>query len=515
MAEVRPKPVALIILDGFGLRDTVQGNAVAQAKKPNFDRYWSTYPHAQLTACGEAVGLPEGQMGNSEVGHLNIGAGRIVYQNLTRITKSIKDGDFFENDTFLGAVRHAKQNHKKLHLYGLLSDGGVHSHIDHLFALLELAKKENLQEVYIHAFLDGRDVAQDSAKGYIEGLLKKIDEIGVGKIATVQGRYYAMDRDKRWERVEKSYRAMVYGEGPQYTDPVKAVVESYEKSVFDEFVVPTVIVNRDGTPVGPVESEDAVIFFNFRPDRAIQLSQVFTNEDFRGFDRGDKYPQKLYYVCLTLFSETVKGYVAYKPKNLDNTLGEVLVQHQLKQLRTAETEKYPHVTFFFSGGRDVQLPGETRVLINSPKVATYDLQPEMSAYELAESTVNEINKGIHDVIILNFANPDMVGHSGLLEPTIKAVEATDECLGKVVEAILAQGGVAVIIADHGNADIVRDEQDRPQTAHTLSPVPFIVTTKNVTLRDGGILADVAPTMLDLLSVPQPQEMTGTSMIAKK
>jgi 2,3-bisphosphoglycerate-independent phosphoglycerate mutase len=511
----RPKPVALIILDGFGLREETQGNAVAQANKVNFERYWETYPHTTLTACGEAVGLPEGQMGNSEVGHLNIGAGRIVYQDLTRITKSIKEGEFFENETLTATIRYARDNGRKLHLYGLLSDGGVHSHIDHLFSLLELARKENMREVYIHAFLDGRDVAPDSAKAYMELLLQHIAKTGVGKVATVQGRYYAMDRDKRWERTEKSYRAMVYGEGPQYSDPLQAIVESYEKSVFDEFVMPTVITDSaSGKPVGLVESTDAMIFFNFRPDRAIQLSQVFTNSDFRGFDRGPNHPDQLYYVCLTLFSETVGGYVAYKPKNLDNTFGEVLVQHNLKQLRIAETEKYPHVTFFFSGGRDVELPGEKRVLINSPKVATYDLQPEMSAYEVTEAAVKEIEAGTHDAIVLNFANPDMVGHSGLLEPTIKAVEVTDECLGKVVEAVLAQGGVALITADHGNADIVRDKQNRPHTAHTTNPVPFIVTQKNGKLRDGGILADIAPTMLKLLQLPKPAEMSGRSLIAE-
>ncbi|WP_284643433.1 2,3-bisphosphoglycerate-independent phosphoglycerate mutase [Paenibacillus silviterrae] len=504
----RPKPVAIIILDGFGLRGDVQGNAVAQAKKPNYDRYWAEFPHTTLTACGEAVGLPEGQMGNSEVGHLNIGAGRIVYQDLTRISKSIREGEFFENETILGAIRHAKNNGKKLHLYGLLSDGGVHSHIGHLFALLEACKKEQLDDVYIHAFLDGRDVAPDSAKGYMEQLQAKIAELGVGHIATVQGRYYAMDRDKRWERTEKSYRAMVYGDGPKYTDPMKAIVESYEKSVFDEFVMPTVIVKEDGSPVGLVESQDAVVFFNFRPDRAIQLSQVFTNSDFRGFDRGDKVPSELYYVCLTLFSESVDGFVAYKPKNLDNTLGEVLVQNNMKQLRIAETEKYPHVTFFFSGGRDVELPGETRILINSPKVATYDLQPEMSAYEVAAAAVAEIEAERQDVIILNFANPDMVGHSGLLEPTIKAVEATDDCLGKVVDAILAKGGVALITADHGNADLVTNPDGTRNTAHTTNPVPFILTSKNVTLRNDGILADIAPTVLSLLGVSQPEEMTG-------
>jgi len=507
-----PKPVALIILDGFGLRNDVTGNAVAQANKPNYDRYWSTFPHTTLTACGEAVGLPEGQMGNSEVGHLNIGAGRIVYQDLTRISKSIRDGEFFDNETLLGAINHVKANGKNLHLYGLLSDGGVHSHIAHLFALLELAKKHELTNVYIHAFLDGRDVSPDSAKGYLEALQAKIEEIGVGQIATVQGRYYAMDRDKRWERTEKSYRAMVYGEGPTHTDPVKAVVESYEKSVFDEFVLPTVIVDEAGKPTGLVESEDAVVFFNFRPDRAIQLSQVFTNSDFRGFDRGSNVPQNLYFVCLTLFSESVDGYVAYKPKNLDNTLGEVLVQNNKKQLRIAETEKYPHVTFFFSGGRDVELPGETRILISSPKVATYDLQPEMSAYEVAEAAVKEIEADKHDAIILNFANPDMVGHSGMLEPTIKAVEATDECLGKVVEAVLAKGGVCLITADHGNADMVIDENGRPFTAHTTNPVPFIVTQAGANLREGGILADIAPTILNLLGLAKPSEMSGDTLI---
>jgi 2,3-bisphosphoglycerate-independent phosphoglycerate mutase len=512
MSSNRPKPVALLILDGFALRGDAHGNAVAQAKKPNFDHYWNTYPHTTLVAHGEAVGLPEGQMGNSEVGHLNIGAGRTVYQDLTRISKSIRDADFYDNQTLIGAVRHAKENGKKLHLYGLLSDGGVHSHIGHLFALLELAKKEQLEKVYIHAFLDGRDVAPDSAQKYMGALQGKIAELGVGRIATVQGRYYAMDRDKRWERTEKSYRAMVYGEGPTYTDPMKAIIESHEKSVFDEFVMPTVILGDDGQPAGLVESGDAVVFFNFRPDRAIQLSQVFTNSDFRGFDRGDKVPSELYFVCLTLFSESVDGYVAYKPKELDNTYGEVLVQNGLKQLRIAETEKYPHVTFFFSGGRDVELPGETRILIPSPKVATYDLQPEMSAYELAAACVAEIESEKHDAIVLNFANPDMVGHSGLLEPTIRAVEVTDECLGKVVGAILAKGGVAVITADHGNADVVTNDDGTRNTAHTINPVPLIVTREGVSLRDDGILADIAPTLLQLLQLSKSPEMTGESLL---
>ncbi|WP_025025583.1 2,3-bisphosphoglycerate-independent phosphoglycerate mutase [Caldalkalibacillus mannanilyticus] len=510
----RAKPVALIILDGFALREETHGNAVAQAKKPNFDRLWSEFPHTSLVACGEAVGLPEGQMGNSEVGHLNIGAGRVVYQDLTRVNKEIREGDFFENQVMIEAMRHAKAKKKALHLYGLLSDGGVHSHINHLFALLALAKREQVEDVYIHAFLDGRDVAPDSAKGYIEQLMKKMSELGIGKLATIQGRYYSMDRDKRWDRVEKAYKAMVYGEGPKYQDPIQAIVDSYNQSIYDEFVLPTVMVDEQNQPVGLISSEDAVIFYNFRPDRAIQISQVFTNEDFRGFDRGHSVPSDLYYVCLTHFSETVQGYVAYKPTNLDNTLGEVLTQHQLTQLRIAETEKYPHVTFFFSGGREATFEGETRLLIDSPKVPTYDLKPEMSAYEVTDALLQEIEAEKHDVIILNFANPDMVGHSGMLEPTIKAVETVDECLGKIVDAILAKGGVALITADHGNADLVLDENEKPFTAHTTNPVPFILTKAGLELREDGILADIAPTMLDLLKVQKPEEMTGNSLFKK-
>ncbi|GEN32953.1 MULTISPECIES: 2,3-bisphosphoglycerate-independent phosphoglycerate mutase [Aneurinibacillus] len=504
----RPKPVALIIMDGFGYREEEYGNAIRQAKTPNFDKYWNEYPHTLLGASGLAVGLPEGQMGNSEVGHLNLGAGRVVYQDLTRVTKEINEGMFFKNETLLKAVRHARDNGTALHLYGLLSDGGVHSHIEHLFALLKLAKQENMDRVYIHAFLDGRDVAPDSAVGYIQELQEKIKEYGVGRIATVQGRYYAMDRDKRWERTEKSYRAMVYAEGPSFTDPVEAVRESYERSVYDEFVMPTVIKNSDGTPVATVKDNDSVIFFNFRPDRAIQLSQVFTNDDFRGFDRGEKWPKNLFFVCMTKFSESVDGYVAYKPTSLDNTLGEVLTQHNMRQLRIAETEKYPHVTFFFSGGREAEFEGEKRILINSPKVATYDLKPEMSIYEVTEALLAEIEQDIHDVIILNFANCDMVGHSGMMEPTIKAVEAVDECMGKVVEAILAKGGVALVTADHGNADLMLDEEGNPITSHSTYPVPFILTKQGEELREGGILADISPTILKLLGIEQPKEMTG-------
>lgn len=510
----KPKPVALLIVDGYALRSETYGNAVAQASKPNFDRYWNHYPHATLLASGLAVGLPEGQMGNSEVGHLNIGAGRVVYQDLTRITKSIQEGAFFENETLIDAFRHASENGKQLHLFGLLSDGGVHSHIKHLYALLELAKKQNFDNVFIHAFLDGRDVAPDSAVGYIEQLQAKITEIGVGQIATVQGRYYAMDRDKRWERVEKAYRAMVYGDAPAYKDPIQAVKDSYEKSIMDEFVMPTVIVDEQGAPVTTIQSGDSIIFFNFRPDRAIQTSQTFTNDDFRGFDRGENHPRDLHFVCLTHFSESVGGYVAYKPSNLDNTLGEVLSQQGLKQLRIAETEKYPHVTFFFSGGREQEFPGETRILIPSPKVATYDLQPEMSAPELTDAVVKEIEADNFDAIILNFANCDMVGHSGKMEPTIKAVETVDTCLGRVVDAIVAKGGVAIITADHGNADLMLDPDGRPITSHSTYPVPVIVTKEGVTLREDGILADLSPTMLELLGVEQPDEMTGKSLLAK-
>jgi 2,3-bisphosphoglycerate-independent phosphoglycerate mutase len=509
------KPVALIILDGFALREETRGNAVALANKPNFDRYWNNYPHTTLKASGEAVGLPEGQMGNSEVGHLNIGAGRIVYQSLTRVNIAIREGEFEKNETFLAAMNHVKENGTNLHIFGLLSDGGVHSHIHHLYALLKLAAKEGVKNVYIHGFLDGRDVGPQTAKQYIAELNEKIKEYGVGEIATLSGRYYSMDRDKRWERVEKAYRAMVYGEGPTYRDPMEVIDDSYANGIYDEFVIPSVIVREDGTPVATIKDNDAIIFYNFRPDRAIQISNTFTNEDFRSFDRGPKHPKNLFFVCLTHFSETVKGYVAFKPTNLDNTLGEVLSQNGLKQLRIAETEKYPHVTYFISGGREEPFPGEERILINSPKVATYDLKPEMSAYEVTEALLKEIEADKHDAIILNYANPDMVGHSGKLEPTIKAVEAVDECLGKVVDAILAKGGIAIITADHGNADEIITPEGKPHTAHTTNPVPVIITKEGLELREGGILGDLAPTMLDLLGLVQPKEMTGKSLIIKK
>lgn len=508
----KKSPTALIILDGFACRSESKGNAVAQAKKPNFDRYWSKFPHANLTASGEAVGLPEGQMGNSEVGHLNIGAGRIVYQSLTRVNLSIREGEFERNETFLAAIKHVKEKGKALHLMGLLSDGGVHSHIEHMFALLKLAAEEGLTNIYVHGFLDGRDVGPQTAPKYIEQTLEKMREIGVGEFATISGRYYSMDRDKRWDRVEKSYRSMVYGDGPTYSNPMELIEDNYNNGIFDEFVVPSVLVRPDGSPVATIQNEDAVIFYNFRPDRAIQISNTFTNKDFRSFDRGEGHPENLHFVCLTHFSETVDGYVAFKPTNLDNTVGEVISQAGMTQLRIAETEKYPHVTFFMSGGREKEFPGEQRILINSPKVATYDLKPEMSAYEVTDALIKEIEAENFDAILLNFANPDMVGHSGMLEPTIQAIETVDECLGRIVDLILSKGGTAIITADHGNADEVVTLEGNPMTAHTTNPVPVIVTKEGVELREDGILGDLAPTMLELLGLNQPAEMTGKSLI---
>lgn len=505
-------PIALIILDGFGLRDDSYGNAVAQAKKPNFDRLWNTFPHTTLKASEEAVGLPEGQFGNSEVGHSNIGAGRILYQDLTRLNLSIKTGEFYENKALAGAMEFVNEHDSALHLFGLVSDGGVHSHIDHLLALIRMAARYHVQRVYIHAFMDGRDTAPTQGEAYLRRVLDTIHEVGVGQIATVQGRYYAMDRDRRWERTEKSYRAMVTGEGDHATDPLEALRTSYAKSVTDEFVIPTVIVDESGQPVGLVKDDDAVIFYNFRPDRAIQVSQVFTNEDFRGFDRGPKFPH-VHFVCMTKFSETVGGTVAYEPANLDNTLGEVLTQHGLTQLRAAETEKFPHVTFFFSGGREAPFDGEERILIPSPKVATYDLQPEMSAFQLADAVADRVRSGAIDVLILNFANPDMVGHTGSLPAAIAAVEAADTCLATVLDALQSVGGTALVTADHGNADIMIDpDTGGPCTTHTLSLVPLIITQQGIKLRSGGVLADLAPTILDLLGVKQPAEMTGLSLI---
>jgi len=506
-------PVALIILDGFALRDEVKGNAVEQANKPNFDRYWANYPHDTLTASGEAVGLPDGQMGNSEVGHLNIGAGRTVYQNLTRINISIREKEFFNIPEFLLAVENAKRHNKALHLMGLLSDGGVHSHYSHLFALLKLAKEHGLTKVYVHGFLDGRDVGPKTALTYIKNTEAQMDDLGIGEFASISGRYYAMDRDNRWERVEKAYRVLVDGVGPAHTSAVKGVEASYKAELHDEFVLPFVI-EKDGEPVGRIQDNDSVIFFNFRPDRAIQLSAALSNPDFNSFDLGQNKPIDLQLVTFTHYSEKVTADVAFKSEDLKNTVGEVISANGLTQLRIAETEKYPHVTFFMSGGREEKFPGEERILIDSPKVATYDLKPEMSAYEVTDALLHEIEHDRFDAILLNFANPDMVGHSGMLEPTIKAIETVDECLGKIVDLIHEKGGHAIITADHGNSDEVTTLEGNPMTAHTTNPVPVIVTKEGATLREGGILGDLAPTMLDLLNVDLPEEMTGTTLIKK-
>jgi 2,3-bisphosphoglycerate-independent phosphoglycerate mutase len=508
------KLAALIILDGFACRDEEKGNAVKHANKPNFDRYWNEFPHATLQASGQAVGLPKGQMGNSEVGHLNIGAGRIVYQSLSRINLSIENKSFFENEQFNDVVEHVKSKDKALHIFGLLSDGGVHSHIEHLFALLKMAADNGLEKVYLHAFLDGRDVGPKTGSTYVNQTEEKMKEYGVGEFATISGRYYAMDRDKRWERIEMAYRAMVYGDGPKFKDPHEVLEDSYDEEVFDEFVIPAVITRENGEPVATVQDEDAVIFYNFRPDRASQMTHTFTNQDFAGFDLGEKAPKDLRFVMLTQYSDDIKANVAFGPNHLKNTVGEVLANNGLTQLRIAETEKYPHVTYFMSGGREEEFEGEDRILIPSPKVATYDLQPEMSAYEVTDALVEDIENQKHNVIILNFANPDMVGHSGMLEPTIKAIEAVDECLGKVVDKILEKGGQAIITADHGNSDEVVTLEGNPMTAHTTNPVPVIVTKPGLTLREDGILGDLSPTLLDLLDVEKPTEMTGKTLIKK-
>ena len=480
------KPLILMILDGFGIAGDY-GNAIKAADTPNLDRLFSNNPLTQIGASGMDVGLPDGQMGNSEVGHTNIGAGRIVYQELTRISKSIRDGDFFENPAFLAAVENAKKNNTSLHLIGLLSDGGVHSHNTHLYALAELAKKNGLDKVYVHCLLDGRDVPPQSGKDYVAECAAKLKEIGVGKIATVMGRYYAMDRDNRWERVEKAYAAMVYGEGVQASDPVQAVADSYADGVTDEFVVP--VVCEGGAKI---KENDSVIFFNFRPDRAREITRTLVDPDFAGFDRRNGF-FPLTYVCMTQYDATMPNVlVAFHPQSLKNTLGEYLSKHGMTQLRIAETEKYAHVTFFFNGGVETVYPGEDRVLINSPKVATYDMKPEMSAYEVTDALVERIKSGKYDVIILNYANCDMVGHTGVFDAAKAAVEAVDKCVGRVTDAIAEMGGVAIITADHGNADKMYEEDGSPFTAHTTNPVPFCVVGYPCRLRESGRLADIAP-----------------------
>ncbi len=510
------KPTVLMILDGYGLNEREEGNAVAQAKTPVMDGLMRDYPYVKGYASGLAVGLPDGQMGNSEVGHLNMGAGRIVYQELTRITKEIDEGTFFQNEALLDGIRNVKENGSDLHLYGLLSDGGVHSHNTHLYGLLELARREGVKNVYVHCFLDGRDTAPTSGKGFIEELEAKMAEIGVGKIASISGRYYAMDRDNRWDRVEKAYLALTKGEGETAEGAVAAMEASYAKDVTDEFFVPTVIT-EGGAPRALIKDGDSIIFFNFRPDRAREITRTFCMDDFDGFDRGPR--KKVKYICFSEYDVTIPNKeVAFKKVELKNTFGEYLAAHGMRQARIAETEKYAHVTFFFNGGVEAPNEGEDRILVNSPKVATYDLQPEMSAPEVCDRLCESIRSGKYDVIIINFANPDMVGHTGILEAAIKAVETVDACVGRAVEALKEVGGQMFLCADHGNAEQLIDyESGAPFTAHTTNPVPFLLINADPSygLREGGCLADIIPTLIELMGMEQPAEMTGKSLLVKK
>ena len=513
-AKMIQKPTVLMILDGFGLSDNTEGNAVKLANTPNIDNIFEKYPWEKGYASGLAVGLPEGQMGNSEVGHLNIGAGRVVYQELTRITKSIQDGDFYENPELITAMDNCKQNNRSLHLLGLLSDGGVHSHNTHLYALLEMARRRGIKDVYIHAFLDGRDTPPTSGKNYLMELESKIYSIGVGKIATVSGRYYAMDRDNRWERVEKAYSALVYGEGETSESVSECMDNTYAADVNDEFVVPTVI-HENGSPVATIKPMDSVIFYNFRPDRARELTRSFCMSEFSEFERRNGF-LPLTYVCFTEYDVTIpQKSVAFKSQSLSNTFGEYVASQGLKQLRLAETEKYAHVTFFFNGGVETPYSGEERILVPSPKVDTYDHQPEMSAFEVTDKLVEAIESQKHDVIIVNYANADMVGHTGVLDATIKAIEAVDTCLGKVLNALLSVNGQMLICADHGNSDnMICEIANGPFTAHTTNPVPFILVNakKASGIDKGGKLCDIAPTLLELMEIPKPKEMTGRSLV---
>ncbi|RKD29114.1 2,3-bisphosphoglycerate-independent phosphoglycerate mutase [Thermohalobacter berrensis] len=507
------KLVALIVLDGWGIGEEYEGNAISKANTPNFDRLIKNYPNTTLEASGLNVGLPEGQMGNSEVGHLNIGAGRIVYQDYTRINKSIDNGQFYENKEFLKAINNVKEKDSKLHIMGLLSDGGVHSHNTHLYSLLNLAKKHGIEKVYVHCFLDGRDVPPKSAKKYIEELEEKLNEIGIGEIATVAGRYYAMDRDKRWDRTEKAYNALVLGKGIEVATAIEAVNRSYSEDVTDEFVIPSV-VTKNGKPVTTVDDSDSIIFFNFRPDRARQITRAFVDENFEGFDRDKKV--NVHFVGMTQYDKTIENMnIAYKPQKHENTLGEYVSSLGVKQLRIAETEKYAHVTFFFNGGVEEPNEGEDRVLIPSPKVATYDLKPEMSAIEVKDEVIKRIREENYGLIVLNFANPDMVGHTGKLDAAIKAIETVDSCLGEIVEEIQKVNGKVLITADHGNSELMIDQHSgKTLTAHTTNKVPCIIIGEgNVKLRE-GILADVAPTILDMMGAQIPEEMTGKSLITR-
>ena len=501
------KPVVLCIMDGFGIRNTDEGNAISAAKTPNLDKFFNNYPFTTIGASGLDVGLPDGQMGNSEVGHTNIGAGRVVYQMLVKITKDIESGKFFENEALKNAMENCKKNNSALHLIGLLSDGGVHSHIDHLYGLLKMAKLNGIEKVYVHCLMDGRDVSTTSGIGFIKDLQDKMLELGVGKIASVMGRYYAMDRDFAWDRVEKAYAAMVYGEGIETTDINATMAKSYSDDVTDEFIVPTVVDKE-----GMIKANDSVVSFNFRPDRARQFTRAFVDPDFDGFERKNGF-FPLEFVCMTQYDETMPNVsVAYPPEELKMTFGEYLASRDMTQLRIAETQKYAHVTFFFNGGEEKTFMGEDRILIKSPDVPTFDLQPEMSAYPVCDAVCEQIRSGKYDAVILNFANCDMVGHTGVFDAAVKAVEAVDECVGKVVEAATEMGGAVIITADHGNADCMVGEDGNPFTPHTTNPVPFCVVGYDCQLRDGGRLADIAPTMLKILNLPQPDEMTGESLI---
>lgn len=509
------KPTVLMILDGYGLNEKTTGNAVAEGRTPVMDKLMAECPFVKGNASGLAVGLPDGQMGNSEVGHLNMGAGRIVYQDLTKITKAIQDGDFFENKALLAACENVKANNSALHMFGLASDGGVHSHIEHIFGLLELAKKQGIEKVYVHCFLDGRDTPPASGKSYVEQLEAKMKELGVGQVASVMGRYYAMDRDNRWDRVEKAYRALAEGKGNTTDSAPAGIQASYDADVTDEFVIPTVVV-KDGAPVATIKDNDSVIFFNFRPDRAREITRTFCDDNFEGFDRGARI--KTTFVCFTNYDVTIENkLVAFVKDEITNTFGEFLANNNMTQARIAETEKYAHVTFFFNGGVEEPNKGEDRILVKSPKVATYDLQPEMSAFEVCDKLVTAIKSDKYDVIIINFANPDMVGHTGVEAAAIKAIEAVDECVGKVTAAIKEVDGQMFICADHGNAEqLIDDTTGEPFTAHTTNPVPFILFNADPSykLREGGCLADIAPTLIELMGMQQPKEMTGKSLIVK-
>ena len=496
-----------MILDGWGIAPASSSNAATLARTPNLDKYFANYPHTQLEASGLEVGLPAGQIGNSEVGHLNIGSGRIIYQSLTRISKSIYDGDFFTNPVLVKVMDEVKSSGKALHLLGLLSDGGVHSHITHIIALLEMAQKHGLTKVYVHAFLDGRDVPPQSALTYVEQLEAAMDKIGVGKIATVSGRYYAMDRDKRWERLAKAYATVAQGDGPKAASATAGIEASYAEGVTDEFVIPFTIEGVDGR----IQAGDGVIFANFRPDRAREITRAIIDEDFPYFERPAS-ARPVHFACMAQYDATIAAPVAYPPESIDDTLGQVLAQRGLRQLRIAETEKYAHVTFFFNGGVEEPNQNEERILIPSPKVATYDLQPEMSAEEVTQALLAELDKDKFDVVILNFANPDMVGHTGVLEAAIKAMEKVDNCVGRVVERVLALDGSVCICADHGNLEKMAEPDGEPNTAHTTNPVPFLLISKEKHELHQGILADIAPTMLELLHIPQPKAMTGKSLI---